>query len=265
MSIWLNRSTARVSIRPGAVEPIQYTGTLLWAELVGARRPREGRRNLSLTLDPADFVRSESNYIGIRAPNLEIIAMDSRSGNLTLLYGQPLSARAALQSPDSVVVAIQTRRWNPKHANDIPDGQLPYESLDLAGMVANRLDVVFRGYLREVQGLTVDPRSALSQVIAKLQSWEEEARSNPWWPSAITQPSAAPSLDLAFDNDRVALRCYAVGKVLVSVPTLLTIDDTQLSVVVAIRGTLPPDLSVHQILDPMDIELGGYPRLLLPA
>ncbi|MGC9156281.1 MAG: hypothetical protein ACP5HZ_11610 [Ferrimicrobium sp.] len=224
-----------------------------------------------MTFDPADFVSSESNDIGIRAPNLEIIAMDSRSGNLTLLYGQrpqtgeSLPARATLESSDSVVVAIQTQRWNPKHVNEIPDGQLPYQSLDLAGMVANRLDVVFRGYLCEVQGLTVDPRSALSHVIATLQSWEEEAQSNPWWPSAITQPSAAPSLDLAFDNDRVTLRCYAMGKVLVSVPTLLTIDDTQLSVVVAIRGTVPPDLSVYQILDPMDIELGGYPRLLLPA
>lgn len=197
--------------------------------------------------------------------------MDSRSENLTLLYGQltqtgqPLSARAALQSADSVVVAVQTRRWNPKHANDIPDGQLPYQSLDLAGMVANRLDVVFRGYLREIQGLTVDPRSALSQVIAKLQSWDEEAQSNPWWPRAITDPAVAPSLDLAFGHDRVTLRCYAMGKVLVSLPTLLTIDDTQLSVVVAMRGNLPSDLVLHRIADPMDIELGGYPRLLLPA
>ncbi len=228
-----------------------------------------------MTFDPVDFVRTEYTYVGLRGSQLELIAMDDpRGGYLTLLYrqgthnGQSESARATLQSSDSGVIAIQMHPWTPRHANprhakEFSDGQLPRRSLLVAGLVANRLDVVFYGYLREIEGLTIDPRTALSKVKAKLQSWHEDAESNPWWPGAITEPTEAPPLDLPMGNDHVTLRCFTMGRVLVSFPTWITIDDSQLEVVLAIRGNGASDLALYR-LNPMDIVFGGYARLLLP-
>jgi hypothetical protein len=75
-----------------------------------------------LTFDPVDFVRTEYTYVGLRASQLELIAMDDpRGGYLTLLYGQGThngqseSARATLQSSDSGVIAIQMRPWIPRY------------------------------------------------------------------------------------------------------------------------------------------------------
>ncbi len=223
-----------------------------------------------MTFDPVDFVRTEYTYVGLRASQLELIAMDDpRGGYLTLLYGQGThngqseSARATLQSSDSGVIAIQMRPWIPRYDKEFSDGQVPYRSLFVAGVVANRLDVVFRFYLREIEGLTIDPRTALSKVQAKLQSWHEDAESNPWWPGAITEPTEAPPLDLPVGNDHVTLRCFTMGRILVSIPTLITIDDSQLVVILAIRGNGASDLALYR-LDPMDVVFGGYPRLLLP-